>query len=183
MFSSRSLYRSFSQTAVADQILAAIIQNRPLNAILRASTPAWSVETVSEVLRSIPRFLFQSPRSIGRQEGFRHRSPLKQRNLREESDKARRGKLVLGPAAYRDPEKVQLGLEKALEFFDWVESSCGFTHNELTCREMGVVLAKGGGRLKLLLDFLKKMSKRGLVSCHHTDHYLFDKSPRRGRAG
>ncbi|XP_019159125.1 PREDICTED: pentatricopeptide repeat-containing protein At1g77405 [Ipomoea nil] len=166
MFLSRPLYRSFSQSAVADQILAAIIQNRPFDAIAPASTtrPVWSVETVSEVLRSIPRFLFQSPRSIGRQDGFRHRSPLKQRNLRQESDKALHGKLVLGPAAYRDPEKVQLGLDKALEFFDWVETSCGFTHNDLTCREMGVVLAKGGGGLKLLLDFLKKMSKRGLVT-------------------
>ncbi|CAH9127115.1 unnamed protein product [Cuscuta epithymum] len=167
MFLSKSLSRCFSQSSLTDQILAAIIQNRPLDTTLLLASPTrpiWTTETVSEVLRSIPRFLFRSPRSIGRQNGFRHRSPLRQRSLREESDQARHGKLILGPAAYRDPEKVQLGLEKAHEFFDWVETHAGFTHNELTCREMAIVLAKGSGVLKQIIQFLKRMSKRGLVT-------------------
>ncbi|RAL45190.1 hypothetical protein DM860_014600 [Cuscuta australis] len=167
MFLSKPLSRRFCESAAGDQILAAIIQNRPFDASLllpSPNRPVWTTDTVSEVLRSIPRFLFRSPRSIGRQSGFRHRSPLRQRNLREESDKARTGKLLLGPAAYRDPEKVKLGLEKALEFFDWVETHSGFTHDELTCREMAIVLAKGSGLLKPLLFFLKRMSKRGLVT-------------------
>ncbi|KAK9291442.1 hypothetical protein L1049_019390 [Liquidambar formosana] len=120
----------------------------------------WSVETVSEVLRYIPRFFFQSAQSIGRQKGFRHRTPLKQRNLREESNKLHKGVLVLGPAAYRDPHKVKLGLDKALEFYYWVESHFGFTHNEMTCREMASILARGN-RLKILWEFLKKMARRG----------------------
>ncbi|XAR62829.1 hypothetical protein NMG60_11017723 [Bertholletia excelsa] len=170
MISSRPLYRNYS---VIDQVLTVIIQNRSFDAQLAASvanTPnsshPWSVETVSEVLRSIPRLFFQSPRSIGRQKSFRHRAPLKQRNLREESDKVCKGILVLGPAAYRDPHKVKLGLDKAMEFYYWVETHFGFTHNELTCREMAYVLAKGN-RLKTLWEFLKEMSRRengGLVT-------------------
>lgn len=112
------------------------------------------------MLRSVPRFFFQSPRSIGRQKGFRHRAPLKQRNLKEELHRFRNNVLVLGPAAYRDPEKVQLGLDKAIDFFFWVEDSFGFSHNETTCREMALVLARGN-RLRALWDFLKDMSFRG----------------------
>ncbi|MCD9646734.1 hypothetical protein HAX54_036888 [Datura stramonium] len=166
MFSSRSLSSPFTQNLLIDQVMAAIIRNRPFETNIVASIPKpiWTVEAVSQVLRSIPTFLFQSPRSIGRQKGFRHRSPLKQRNLREEFHKARRGVLVLGPAAHRDPQKVQLGLEKALEFFHWVENHCGFTHNELTCREMSLVLAKGSAKSKLLWEFLKRMSRRGLLT-------------------
>ncbi|CAN4121089.1 unnamed protein product [Withania somnifera] len=166
MFSSRSLSSPFTQNLLIDQVMAAIIRNRPFetNVVTSNPRPIWTVEAVSQVLRSIPRFLFQSPRSIGRQNGFRHRTPLKQRNLKEEFHKAQRGVLILGPAAHRDPQKVQLGLEKALEFFHWVENHYGFTHNELTCREMCLVLAKGCCRLKILWEFLKRMSRRGLIS-------------------
>ncbi|KAH0743645.1 hypothetical protein KY290_031638 [Solanum tuberosum] len=145
-----------------DQVMAAIIRNRSFEASI--PQPIWTVETVSQVLRSIPRFLFQSPRSIGRQNGFRHRTPLKQRNLKQEFYNTRKGVLILGPAAHRDAQKVQLGLEKALEFFHWVETRCGFTHNELTCREMSLVLAKGSCNSKLLWEFLKRMSRRGLLT-------------------
>lgn len=162
-----------SQTQIVNQVLAAMIQNRPFDLQLAATgstnpcfNQPWSPELVSEVLRSIPRSFFQSPRSIGNQKGFRHRAPLKQRNLREEMKRSQKGVLVLGPAAYRDPQKVKLGLDKAMEFYNWVEKKFGFTHNELTCREMACVLAKGN-KVKSLWDFLKEMSRRengGLVT-------------------
>ncbi|CAN6853024.1 unnamed protein product, partial [Brassica oleracea var. botrytis] len=86
---------------------------------------------------------FISPRSIGRQKGFRHRSPLKQRNLREESAWRRLEVLVLGPGAYIDPKKASLGLQKATEFFFWIETHFGFQHNEITFRDMACLFAKG----------------------------------------
>ncbi|KAF8378351.1 hypothetical protein HHK36_029690 [Tetracentron sinense] len=139
--------------------MAAMLQNRPFDAKLTALNP-WTVNGVCEVLRSIPRFFFQSSRSLGRQKGLRHRSPLKQRDLRRESENFHNGMRVLGPAAYRDPVKVKLGLDKASEFYYWVETQFGFTHNEITCREMACVLAKGN-RLKELWEFLNKMAMRG----------------------
>ncbi|XP_043715680.1 pentatricopeptide repeat-containing protein At1g77405 [Telopea speciosissima] len=150
--------------SLLNQVMAAMVQNRPFNAQLAATVVAptrslWSVDLVCEVLRSIPRYFFQSARSIGCQKGFRHRAPLKQRNLRWESNGFHDGLLVLGPAAYRDPEKVNLGLDKSLEFYFWVENHFGFTHNEVTCREMACVLAKGN-RFKVLWEFLKEMSRR-----------------------
>ncbi|KAF7816828.1 pentatricopeptide repeat-containing protein [Senna tora] len=158
---------------LVNQILVAAIQNRPLDAHFTAASAfanpkavsLWTVDVVLEVLRSIPRYFFQSPRSIGHQRGFRHRAPLKQRKLKEEEDKLRKNVLLLGPAAYRDPQKVKLGLNKAIEFYYWVESHIGFAHNETTCREMACVLAKGN-RLDALWDFLKEMSRRsaGLVT-------------------
>nr|XP_043617677.1 pentatricopeptide repeat-containing protein At1g77405 [Erigeron canadensis] len=154
---------------IVNQILTAIIQNRRFDSNLATPLPLshhFSNQVVVEVLRSIPRYFFQSTRSIGRQTGFRHRAPLKQRNLYEETVKFRKGVMVLGPAAYRDPKKVKLGLDKALEFYYWVETQCGFSHNEMTCREMSIVLAKGN-RLKELYSFLKDMSRRssgGLVT-------------------
>ncbi|GFY85413.1 pentatricopeptide repeat (PPR) superfamily protein [Actinidia rufa] len=165
MISPKSL--NHCNTSIVNQVLTAIIQNRPFDAQLAASATTapdsnqpWTVETVSEVLRSIPRFFFQSARSIGRQKNFRHRAPLKQRNIREEFNKARKGVLVLGPAAYRDPLKVKLGLDKATEFYYWVETHFRFTHSEMTCREMACVLARGN-RLTALWEFLKEMSRRG----------------------
>lgn len=170
MISSQPRY--CSSTSIVNQVLAVIIQHRPFDAQLAASAITalnnhpWNVETISEVLRSIPRFLFQSTRSVGRQKGFRHRAPLKQRSLREEYNKFRKGVIVLGPAAYRDPLKVKLGLDKAMEFYYWVETHFGFTHNEITCREMACVLARGN-KLKDLWEFLKEMARRetgGLVT-------------------
>lgn len=158
---------------LVNQVLTAVIQNRPFDSHLaspsasaspNAASP-WTIDVVLDLLRSIPRYFFQSSRSIGRQRGFRHRAPLKQRKLKEEVDKLRKNVLILGPAAYRDPQKVNLGLDKAIEFFFWVETHVGFSHNETTCREMACVLAKGN-RLHLLWDFLKEMSRRsdGLVT-------------------
>lgn len=170
MISSQPRYRG--TTSIVNQVLAVIIQHRPFDAQLAASAITalnnhpWNVETISEVLRSVPRFLFQSTRSVGRQKGVRHRAPLKQRSLREEYNKFRKGVIVLGPAAYRDPLKVKLGLDKAMEFYYWVETHFGFTHNEITCREMACVLARGN-KLKDLWEFLKEMARRetgGLVT-------------------
>lgn len=162
MISSRPLNRNY--VSIVNQVLAVIVQNREFDAKLAASaaptSPPWDTESVSEVLRSIPRCFFQSPRSIGRQKTFRHRAPLRQRDPRRESEKLRKGALLLGPAAHRDPQRVELGLDKALEFYYWVESHFGFVHNEMTCREMAVVLARGNG-LKDLWEFLKTMDKRG----------------------
>ncbi|XP_071711424.1 pentatricopeptide repeat-containing protein At1g77405 [Rutidosis leptorrhynchoides] len=156
---------------VINQIMASIVQNRPFDSHFAKSSSFsshyFSTELVTEVLRTIPRYFFQSARSIGRQTGFRHRAPLKQRNLHEETIKFRKGVMVLGPGAYRDPQKVKLGLDKALEFYYWVESQFKFDHNEMTCREMAIVLAKGN-RLKQLYMFLKdvlrKSERKGLVT-------------------
>ncbi|KAK4273993.1 hypothetical protein QN277_017288 [Acacia crassicarpa] len=162
-----------SRKHLVNQVLVAVIQNRAFDAHLAAASASanpnaaslWTVDVVSEVLRSIPRYFFQSSRSIGRQGGFRHRAPLKQRKVKEEEDKLHKNVLVLGPAAYRDPQRVRLGLGKAIEFYYWVETHLGFSHNETTCREMACVLAKAN-KLNALWDFLKEMSRRtgGLVS-------------------
>lgn len=146
---------------IVDQLITAMIQNRPFDAVLASSTVAkpWTQQLVSDVLHSIPRFFFISPRSIGRQKGFRHRSPLKQRNLSDESQRRRSEVLVLGPGAYMDPKKVSIGLQKALEFFFWIETHFGFDHNEITCRDMACLLAKGND-FKGLWDFLRQVSRR-----------------------
>lgn len=47
-----------------------------------------------------------------------------------------------------------------MDFFFWVEDSFGFAHNEATCREMALVLARGNS-LGTLWNFLKEMSIRG----------------------
>ena len=85
---------------------------------------------------------------------------MRHHKLNEEAEKLRNNVLVLGPAAYREPLKVNLGSDKAIEFYHWVETHFGFVHNETTCREMVCMLAKGN-RLKALLEFLKDMSRRG----------------------
>lgn len=143
------------------QALVPIIKDIPLDAhsVSHGCAPSWTVDAVSEVLRSIPRYLFQSSRSIGRQKCFRHRAPLRQRNLYEEQRKFHDDILVLGPAAYRDPNRVNLGLDKALEFYRWIETRFAFNHNEITCREMACVLARGN-RIKTLWNFLKEMSRK-----------------------
>ncbi|KAI3926548.1 hypothetical protein MKX01_011444 [Papaver californicum] len=150
-----------SSSLVVNHILTAILENRSFDSPLASSisNSQWTVGTVCEVLRSIPRFCFQSCESIGRQKGFRHRTPLKQRNLKQESEHIEKGIRFLGPGAYKDPMKVKLGLDKALEFYYWLEKEFGFTHTEITCREMSIVLAKGN-RLNLLWDFLKEMERR-----------------------
>ncbi|CAA0840815.1 Pentatricopeptide repeat-containing protein [Striga hermonthica] len=163
MFSSPPLCRRFSTATdrLTGQILAAVLQNRPLDSAPthHNQTRVWTSENVSQVLRSIPLYLFQSPRSIGRQKTHRHRSPIRQRNLKQETTKRKTGSLILGPAAHRDPKLLNLGLEKALEFFYWVENRFGFRHDDRTCREMAIVLARGN-RMNLLWDFLKNMSRR-----------------------
>ncbi|KAF2296697.1 hypothetical protein GH714_001310 [Hevea brasiliensis] len=103
-----------------NQLLSIMIQNRPFDTQLASaitSSSLLTVDLVSDVLRSIPKFFFLSTRSIGRQNTTRHRSPLKQRNLKQESRKYHTNVLILGPAAYRDPKRVNLGLNKAVEFF------------------------------------------------------------------
>ncbi|XP_075474015.1 pentatricopeptide repeat-containing protein At1g77405 [Primulina tabacum] len=161
MFRSPPLCRCFvTQTStIAKQVLQAIIQNKPFNTALPHHHLIWTSESVIQVLRFIPLHLFQSFRSIGRQKPSRHRSPLKQRNLKQESVKYKKGSLILGPAAHRNPKKLNHGLEKALEFYYWVETHFRFQHNEQTCKEMALVLVKGN-RLNLLWDFLKNMSRR-----------------------
>ncbi|XP_044510576.1 pentatricopeptide repeat-containing protein At1g77405 [Mangifera indica] len=149
---------------VVHQVVPLMLKNVSFDAKLAASTNLthnpFTIESVSGVFKSIPTFFFLSPRSIGRQKGFRHRSPLKQRNLTKEAYNVRNNIFVLGPAAYRDPQKVALGLDKALEFYYWLEKFMGLCHNEITCREMAIVLARGNNT-KGLWDFLKEMSRRG----------------------
>ncbi|KAJ4700727.1 Pentatricopeptide repeat [Melia azedarach] len=162
MIMSRPLFSK--HTSLLHQLLPLMLKNVPFDAKLAASTTRkhnpFTVESVSDVLKSIPRFFFQSPRSIGRQNGFRHRAPLKQRNLEKEAYNIRNNVIILGPARYRNPQLVSLGLNKATEFYYWVESSFGFVHNEITCREMGIVLARGNNT-NGLWNFLKEMSRRG----------------------
>lgn len=147
---------------LANQVLSIMIQNRPFDTQLASaitSSCLLTVDLVSDVLRSIPRFFFLSTRSIGRQNTTRHRPPLKQRYLKQESRKYLSNVLVLGPAAYRDQKRVNLGLNKAVEFFYWVETHFSFVHTERTCREMASVLARGN-RLENLWHFLKDMARR-----------------------
>ncbi|XP_065874742.1 pentatricopeptide repeat-containing protein At1g77405-like [Euphorbia lathyris] len=118
-----------------------------------------TADFVSDVLRSIPRVFFQSTRSIGRQITTRHRSPLKQRNLKQESAKHLNGVLILGPAAYRDPQRVNIGMDKAMEFFNWVQLHFDLPHTEMTCKEMACVLARGN-RPEKLWYFLKEITTR-----------------------
>ncbi|KAM5569103.1 pentatricopeptide repeat-containing protein [Rosa sericea] len=158
---SKPLNRNY--TPLVNQVLTVVLKNRPFDpnpSVSATTTQPWTSDSVSQVLTSIPRFFFQSPRSIGCQTGFRHRAPLKQRHLRQETYKFHNDMLLLGPAAHRDLNKVNLGVDKALDFYYWVETHFGFNHNERTCRDMAIVLAKGN-RLKALWDFLKDMSKRG----------------------
>lgn len=155
---------NFKHTCLAQQVLPLMLKNVPFDAKLAASITKtqnpFTIESVTDVLKSISRFFFQSPRSIGRQTGFRHRTPLKQRILKKEAHDIANNLLVLGPAAYRDPRKVTLGLKKATEFYHWVETFFDFFHNEMTCKEMGIVFARGNNA-KGLWDFLKEMSRRG----------------------
>lgn len=153
-----------SQARFVNQVMAAMIKNHPFhvtsNGTMTCTDHPLSPQVVFEVLRMVPRLFFQSLRSVGCQRGFRHRAPLKQRKLGEELSRVSKGVRVFGPAGYRDSERVRQGLSKALGFYYWVEARFGFTHNELTCREMACVLAKGND-MKLLWDFLKEMSRRG----------------------
>ncbi|KDP32828.1 hypothetical protein JCGZ_12120 [Jatropha curcas] len=161
MVSSKLLNTSNSSLLI-NQILSIMIQNRSFDSQLASATVTSSlltVDLISDVFRSIPRFFFQSTRSIGRQNTTRHRSPLKQRNLKQESCKYRDKVLVLGPAAYRDHKRVNVGLNKAMEFFYWLETHFSFAHTEMTCREMACVLARGN-RLDKLWQFLKDMGRR-----------------------
>lgn len=161
------LFKPLSHGPIVSQVMAAMLQNRSSDTwvIAMPNHGIWTVDAVREVLKAIPRFFFQSGRSVGRQKGSRRRAPLKQRNLYQEAENLRKGIQVGGPAAYRDPIKVKQGLDKALEFYYWVETQCGFIHTETTCREMACVLAKGNS-LKRLWQFLDEMAKRsrGLVS-------------------
>ncbi|GMH00728.1 hypothetical protein Nepgr_002567 [Nepenthes gracilis] len=151
--------RNHHPSHVVNQVLAIMTQDRPFDAALAAATRVtispWTTEIVSEVLRA-----------IGRQNNtIRQRPPLRQRNLRLESQKPRNGSLLLCPSAYRDPVRIHLGLSKSIHFFYWVESHFEFTHNESTVKEMAIVIAKAN-RLRNLWDFLKKIcrSSIGLVS-------------------
>ncbi|XP_050212470.1 pentatricopeptide repeat-containing protein At1g77405 [Mercurialis annua] len=144
-----------------NQVVSIMIQNRPFDTQLASSTTAslFSLNLVSDILRSIPKFFFQSTRSIGRQNSTRHRSPLKQRNLKQEAHKRSNKLLILGPAAYKDLQRIKLGVLKAMDFFYWLETDLHFTHTEMTVREMGFVLARAN-KLDKLWKFLQHMAKR-----------------------
>lgn len=144
------------QLVLVRQVMAAMVQDRSFGAQLPVS-PSFSgftSDSVCGVIGAVPRYFFLSSRSVGRQRlTARHRSPLRQRNLRQEARDLRVGVRIGGPAAHRDPARVRLGVAKALEFYSWVESSCGFVHNEGTCREMARVLARANA-LRCLWGFL-----------------------------
>ncbi|XP_058075169.1 pentatricopeptide repeat-containing protein At1g77405 [Magnolia sinica] len=148
-----------SREAFVRQVMDAMLQDRPFDGTSGCFRRVWTVDAVREVLRAVPMLFFQSARSVGRQKGFRRRSPLKQRDLRQEAEGSRNGLRLGGPAAYRDPVRVEQGVDRAMEFFSWVESECGFVHVEATCREMAYVLAKGNS-LKKLWQFLREMAGR-----------------------
>ncbi|KAG9443843.1 hypothetical protein H6P81_015183 [Aristolochia fimbriata] len=155
-----SLLEPLSHGTLVRQMTCAIVQNRSFDSQMAiVDIHPWTVGAVCEVLMAIPRFFFQSGRSVGRQHSFRRRAPLRQRDRRQEAEDSTNGVRLRGPAAYRDPSKVNLGLTKALEFYSWVEVECGFSHNEITCKEMACVLAKGNA-IKKLWHFLHEMAKR-----------------------
>ncbi|KHN28549.1 Pentatricopeptide repeat-containing protein [Glycine soja] len=141
---------------LASQTLVLVIKDLPFDAHSPPpSPPPWTNDAVTEVLRLISRYTLQSPRSIGRQHTFRHRTPLRQRNLNLEHHKLRSNTLLLGPAAHLDPRKAHhLGPLKALEFFRWVEARFNFPHSEPTCRELACLLGRANA-LKPLWHFLK----------------------------
>lgn len=58
-----------------------------------------------------------------------------------------------------DPKKVSLGLQKAMEFFFWLETHFGFEHSEITCRDMACLLVKGND-VNGLWEFLRQVSRR-----------------------
>ncbi|KAE8728335.1 hypothetical protein F3Y22_tig00004620pilonHSYRG00085 [Hibiscus syriacus] len=95
-----------SYDGIVHQVISMMLQNRPFDAHLASSTISnpWTTDSVSDILRSIPNFFFKLPRSIGRQKGFRHRAPSK-RNLKQEKSKISHNVIVVGPAAYRNPQK------------------------------------------------------------------------------
>ncbi|KAG6493621.1 pentatricopeptide repeat-containing protein At1g77405-like [Zingiber officinale] len=146
------------QGLLVRQAVAVLLQRRPLP----PPSPrfrGWTSDAVRDALSSIPTYFFLSPRSVGRQRtSGRHRSPLRQRCLRLESSSSAGSR---GPAKHRDLESVGLGVAAGLEFYSWVESHCGFPHDELTCRDMSRVLARAN-RLPLLWRFLR--SNERLVS-------------------
>ncbi|PHT46000.1 hypothetical protein CQW23_15158 [Capsicum baccatum] len=72
---------------------------------------------------------------MGRQKGFRHRTPLKQRNIKENSIRLEGEYSFLAQLLIEIPE-----------------------------REMSLVLASGSTKPKLLWEFLKRMSRRGLLT-------------------
>ncbi|CAI9105429.1 OLC1v1004350C1 [Oldenlandia corymbosa var. corymbosa] len=99
MFLSKPLHCYISESVVVKQLLVAVIKDQSFQTTnyasataheqsISVSNPIWNTETVTAVLRFIPRFFFHSPRSIGSQKGFRHRAPLKQRRLKDEYLKA-----------------------------------------------------------------------------------------------
>ncbi|WOG97214.1 hypothetical protein DCAR_0416554 [Daucus carota subsp. sativus] len=160
---SKATMEPLTRARFVNQVMAAMIKNYPFDVASNGTTSSdqlLSVEVVSEILRWVPRLFFQSPRSVGCQKGFRHRAPLKQRNLGDEMSRASKGVRVVGPAEYRDFGEVKRGLKNAVGFYNWVERRFGFQHDEMTCREMACVLAKGNN-MKLFWDFLKEMSRRG----------------------
>ncbi|XP_078430764.1 pentatricopeptide repeat (PPR) superfamily protein [Wolffia australiana] len=134
------------ELSLVRQVMAAMIQDRPFSPDLPSSPlfSGWTSDSVIGVLGAVPRFFFLSPRSFGRQRlTSRHRSPLRQSNLRLEPRGAR----------LKDQSKSLLGVTKALEFYSWVESSGGFVHDERTCREMACLLARANS-LRSLWRFL-----------------------------
>ncbi|KAH7666140.1 TPR-like protein [Dioscorea alata] len=133
-----------SQTLVL-QVMAAMLQLRPFSTSLSPSPrfPGWTTNSILSILAAIPSFFFLSTRSIGRQPTTRHRSPLKPRPLRLHT-----------LAVHRDPSRIHLGVSQALAFYSWVESHCGFIHNESTCRAMCRILAKSNN-LRILWRFLR----------------------------
>ncbi|KAK7285360.1 hypothetical protein RJT34_20129 [Clitoria ternatea] len=140
---------------LANQALVLVIKDIPFPFHIPPTAHQWTNDAVTHLLRSISRYTLQSPRSIARQNTFRHRSPLRQRNLNLEHHKLHNNTLLLGPAAHRDPLKAQLGPTKALEFFHWVQARFSFCHSETTCREMACLLARAN-QIKPLWDFLKQ---------------------------
>ncbi|CAO2819670.1 unnamed protein product [Amaranthus hypochondriacus] len=148
------------RSSIVNQVLALMIKDTPFNLFNPPDSFSWTSESVSDILRSIPIFFFTPTRSIGRQSNpTRHRAPLKQRNLSLEFEKLQKGSLVLGPAAHRDPTRIDHGVLKSTQFFYWVESHSGFTHDETTVKEMAIVFAKAN-KLTNLWNFLKEMSRR-----------------------
>ncbi|CAK7346936.1 unnamed protein product [Dovyalis caffra] len=135
---SKPLINRNQSSLVIIQVLSVMLQDLPFDTKLASSTTnpnLLTTDSVSDILRSIPRFFFYSPRSVGRQNMTRHRSPLKQRNLKEETV---------------NPATMYSFLVQLL--------------TETPKGDMAIVLARGS-KLDELWQFLKEMAQREHGNC------------------
>ncbi|GAU11906.1 hypothetical protein TSUD_195290 [Trifolium subterraneum] len=134
------LLRPYNKQLLAKQALVAVIKDIPFDSSYNPSI-TWTPDAVTEILRSISRFSFQSHRSIGCQTTniFRHRS------------------LPLSSSSHTNPYLTNLALRKSHEFLHWIHSHFNFIHTQSTSLQMAILITKSNNT-KALWTFLKQIS-------------------------